>query len=130
MATQKGAEHWDATTIRRMVENDAYLARPHEEVATLVSPEVAARLEPGALLRRLLVQPQRHKRVHTGPTRNVHTENAPSEWIAVPVPDPGVPARVGGGGEGRHNGQREVPPTRAATSGSSRACFSAPAGAA
>jgi site-specific DNA recombinase len=91
VATQRGAEHWDATVIRRMIENDVYLAHTHEEVANLVSPEVAARLDPERSYGIFFYNKVRHKKTHTGPTRNVRKPNERSEWIAVPVPDAGIP---------------------------------------
>jgi site-specific DNA recombinase len=91
VGTQRGAEHWDATVIRRMIENDVYLAHTYEEVASLVSPEVAARLDPECCYGIFLYNKVRHKQAHTGPTRNVRKPNDPSEWIAIPVPDAGIP---------------------------------------
>jgi site-specific DNA recombinase len=88
VATQRGAEHWDATVIRRMIENDVYLARTHEEVAALVSPQVAAGLDPESSYGVFWYNKVRHKRVQK---RNVRKNNDPSEWIAVPVPDAGIP---------------------------------------
>jgi len=91
VGTQRGAEHWDATAIRRMIDSDIYLARPYEEVAALVSPEVAAGLDRGCSYGIFWYNKVRHKQAHTGPKRNVREPNDPSEWIAVPVPDPGIP---------------------------------------
>jgi len=34
--TPRGGKYWDRTTLRRMIDNDVYLARPYEEVAELV----------------------------------------------------------------------------------------------
>jgi site-specific DNA recombinase len=89
--TPGGAKCWEATTIRRMIDNDVYLARSYEEVAAFVSPEVAARLDPERSYGVYWFNRQRVKKVHTGPKRNVRQDNDLSEWIAVPVPDAGVP---------------------------------------
>jgi site-specific DNA recombinase len=93
--TPGGAKCWEATTIRRMIDNDVYLARPYEEmaeeVAAFVSPEVVAPLDPERSYGVYWFNRQRVKKVHTGPKRNVREDNDPSEWIAVPVPDAGIP---------------------------------------
>ena len=91
VGTQRRAEYWDATVIRRMIDNDVYLAHTYEEVADLVSPEVAAGLDPERSYGVFWYNKVRHKQAHTGPKRNVRKPNDPSEWIAVPVPDPGIP---------------------------------------
>jgi hypothetical protein len=78
-----------------MIDNDVYLARPYEEmaeeVAAFVSPEVVAPLDPERSYGVYWFNRQRVKKVHTGPKRNVREDNDPSEWIAVPVPDAGIP---------------------------------------
>jgi site-specific DNA recombinase len=43
-----GGEYWHVPSMRRTVLNDVYLARTHEEIRTLVSPQVAATLDPEA----------------------------------------------------------------------------------
>jgi site-specific DNA recombinase len=91
--TQRGRAVWDATTIRRMIDQDAYLARTAEEVAGLpqVAPEVAAKLDPDKLYGVFWFNRQRIRKIHTGPVRNLRSDNDPSEWVAIPVPDSGVP---------------------------------------
>lgn len=44
--TQRGGRRCDATVIRRMVYNDIYLSHTRDELAALVSPEVAVQLDP------------------------------------------------------------------------------------
>jgi hypothetical protein len=41
-----GKDMWQRQVIRRMADNDVYLPYTHDEIGGLVSPEVAARLEP------------------------------------------------------------------------------------
>jgi site-specific DNA recombinase len=89
--TQGGGRRWDATVIRRMIDNDVYFPHSRDEVAALVSPEVAARLDPAKEYGVYWFNRKRHKKNYAGPTRNVREHNDPSVWIAVPVPDAGVP---------------------------------------
>ena len=43
--TPGGSRWWACSTVRRIIQNDVYLSRPREEVATLVEPAVAAKLD-------------------------------------------------------------------------------------
>jgi site-specific DNA recombinase len=43
-----GKQGWFKTTVKRLVLSDTYLPHSHEEIAGLVSPEVAATLDPGS----------------------------------------------------------------------------------
>jgi site-specific DNA recombinase len=87
--TQRNAKRWDATVIRRMIDNDVYLARPYKDVATLVEPEVAARLDPEARYGIYWRNRDRWKKSKDG--RYVRRPLDRSEWIAVPVPDSDIP---------------------------------------
>ena len=80
--------YWHPTTIRRMIENDVYLARSYEEVKALVSPEAAATLDPNKRYGIYWFNRQRTRKVNG---RHVREDNDPSEWIAVPTPDPSIP---------------------------------------
>jgi site-specific DNA recombinase len=101
--TPKGARFWDRSFLRACVLDDVY--RPHslEEVAAVVSPEVAARLDPENHYglwwfnrRRMTSKPvsevsqngRRYGRKYTSYTK------PKEEWIAVPVPDSGIPWEV------------------------------------
>jgi hypothetical protein len=44
--TPKGKTYWNISTVKRVLENDVYLTRPAREVAALVEPEVAEKLDP------------------------------------------------------------------------------------
>jgi len=88
--TQRNAGRWDATVIRRMIENDVYLARTYEDLAALVEPEVAARLNPEARYGIYWRNRERTRKRKDG--RYVREYLDRSEWIAVPVPDPDIPS--------------------------------------
>ena len=84
------------TTVKRLVLSDTYLPRSHEEIAGLVSPEVAAALDPDSSYGirwwnrsdqkgRQISEPdgrggRRYRRKTSYALRN------PEEWVAVPVP--------------------------------------------
>jgi site-specific DNA recombinase len=102
--TPSGARYWSQAFLKICVNNDAY--RPHswEEVAELVSGDVAARLDPGGSYGIWWYGKQRHvqKQVsRTGPNgerlyrkskRSIW--NPKEQWIAVPVPDAGIPREL------------------------------------
>ena len=88
--TPRGGKYWDRTTLRRMIDNDVYLARPYEEVAELIWPEVAARLDKGGSYGIYWFNRQRVKKVYSGDKKHIRIDNDASEWIAIPTPDPGV----------------------------------------
>jgi site-specific DNA recombinase len=92
----KGGPLWDDHVLRRLITNDLY--RPHgfEEIAALVTPEVAARLDPA---KEYGIQwfNRRKASVHTVTEpdgnggrryrkRNYVKLRPREEWIAVPVP--------------------------------------------
>lgn len=98
-----GNERWLSSAIRRLVLDDVY--RPHtlEEIAELVAPEVAGRLDPGACYgvwwfnrerwaSRQVSEMTAGGRVYR---RSVSALPRPKkDWVAVPVPDSGVPREV------------------------------------
>ena len=88
--TPGGAKYWTVTHLRRVIVNDVY--RPHtgEEVAELVLPEVAARLAPGEKYGVWRFNKERVALTHGGKKRRKFTKKPKSEWIAVPVTDPGI----------------------------------------
>jgi hypothetical protein len=94
--TSKGGPLWDDHVLRRLITNALY--RPHgfEEIAGLVTPEVAARLDP---VKEYGIQwfNRRKASVHTVTEpdgnggrryrkRNYVKQRPREEWIAVPVP--------------------------------------------
>lgn len=88
------ASHWRHRAIRLMIENDVYKAHTYEEIKALVSPDVAATLDRD---KRYGVQWYNRARYERTPDedKTVHvTPNKPEEWIAVPVPDAGIPREL------------------------------------
>jgi len=86
-----GRSVWRHRSIRILVSNDVYKPHTREELEELVSPEVAAALEPDELYG---VQWYNRKRYERTPDEEkaVHvTPNKREEWIAIPVPDAGIP---------------------------------------
>jgi site-specific DNA recombinase len=92
--------HWQRT-FRECIFDDVYKPHSFEEVATLVSPQVASLLDPkrsygiwwynrrDAQRTRVLDEKLGGERRYV--TRTRYTEKPRQEWIAVPVPDAGVP---------------------------------------
>jgi site-specific DNA recombinase len=98
-----GKRRWATWVIRRFILDDVYRPYAFEEVAKLITPEVAARLDPGERYGIWWFNRERwrsqqfpegpslegHKRLYR---RSVKVVPKPKEeWIAVPVPDSGVP---------------------------------------
>jgi site-specific DNA recombinase len=92
---------WQRNFIRECIFDDVYKPHSFEEVASLVSPQVAARLDPersygiwwynrrSAQRTRVLDEKPGGERRYV--TRTRYTEKPREEWIAVPVPGAGVP---------------------------------------
>ena len=97
-----GGRYWDKRAIRRWIADDAYKPHTYEEVANVVRPEVAARLDPNQSYgiwwfnRRRTSQTQVSEPSPDGSGRvyrkvgRVAYRNK-EEWIAVPIPDAGIP---------------------------------------
>jgi site-specific DNA recombinase len=92
--TTRGGRYWHVTTLRDMILNDAYVPHTYEELEALVdvgnlSPDVLATLDPNAM--NGIQWYNRHK-IETVPgERQIKTMRPRDEWIAVPVPDSGIP---------------------------------------
>jgi site-specific DNA recombinase len=102
VATPKGARYWNVSFIRNVVADDVYRAHSFDEVAQLVTPEVAARLDPEKLHGIWWYNRERAvvKQVsETGPEgkrykkRRSFKKKPRNEWIAVPIPDAGIPRK-------------------------------------
>lgn len=98
-----GKRRWSRTLIRNIVKDDVYKPHSFEEIEKALAPEVAARLDPGKRYgiwwynRRRVVQRQvaregANGKVYRKTSKLSH--RPPEEWIAVPVPDAGVPREV------------------------------------
>lgn len=95
---------WQRTFIRDCVFDDVYKPHTFEEVSDLVSPRVAAGLDPERLYgvwwynrrdvqrKRVLQEGAEGERRYV--TRTRYADKPREEWIAVPVPDAGVPREV------------------------------------
>ena len=95
--------HWNKTQVRRIILGDVYKPHTFEEIRELVTPEVAARLNPEKnygvwwFNRRRVKVTQVSEPSDTGKRYRRRSEletKDQSEWIAVPVPDAGVPREV------------------------------------
>jgi site-specific DNA recombinase len=102
--TPSGARYWSQAFLRICVHNDAYRPHPYEEVVDLVSEEVAAKLDPERSYGVWWYGKQRHvqKQLSTiGPDgeRSYRKSkrsrwNPKDRWIAVPIPDAGIPRQL------------------------------------
>jgi site-specific DNA recombinase len=101
--TPSGRKYWHWRAIHSFIMDDVY--RPHgfDEVAGLVTSEVAAALDPGECYGVWWYNRQRVKWSQVseaGPEgrtyrrRGEYSIKDKSEWIAVPVPDSGIPREV------------------------------------
>ncbi len=96
--------HWTRTFIRDCVFDDVYKPHTFEEVAALVSPQVAARLDPDSSygvwwynrrdIKRTRVLEETTDGERRYVTRTRYADKSREEWIAVPVPDAGVPREL------------------------------------
>ena len=93
---------WDAQLIRRYLLSDLYKPHTFEEIRELVSPEVAAMLDPeqcygvwwwgrSRINRRQVSEPTPNGDGRRYRYRYKTAEKPREEWTAVPVPDSGVP---------------------------------------
>jgi site-specific DNA recombinase len=103
LLTPAGKRYWSETFIREVIKDDVYRPYTFEEVETLVTPEVAAQLQPDNSYGIWWFNRKRHtyKQVaENGPEGKVYrkkkttTDKPRHEWIAVPVPDAGVPREL------------------------------------
>jgi hypothetical protein len=93
-------EFWSPKYIREAIKDDVYRSHSYDEVAALVSPDVAARLDPNKRYgiwyfnRRRYVSKQVSVNGPEGRSYRRTTkqfDKPRSEWIAVPVPESGIP---------------------------------------
>ncbi|MBA2715025.1 MAG: recombinase zinc beta ribbon domain-containing protein, partial [Rubrobacteraceae bacterium] len=98
--TPNGAAYWSHKAIRDCVRDDAYKPHSFEEISELVTPEVALRLDVSKCYgiwwynRRRTRTRQASERGPNGMIYRKKTSitNSPrKDWIAVPVPCPGIP---------------------------------------
>jgi site-specific DNA recombinase len=96
-----GIGRWNQTTIRNIIGSELYAPHTHEEVAAVVEPDVAARLDREALygLWAWNTRKTTRRKVWDEATgkfkiRYKYAPRPKEEWLFVPVPDAGVPKRV------------------------------------
>jgi DNA invertase Pin-like site-specific DNA recombinase len=103
VTTPTGKQRWSTPVIRGFVHNDVYRPHAFEEIARLVAPEVAERLDPNGCYGVWWFNRERWTTMQVPDTgnasggrlyrRSVRTVLKPrEEWVAVPVPDAGVPS--------------------------------------
>jgi site-specific DNA recombinase len=101
--TPRGGRFWDRSFFRNCVLDDVYRPHSFKEVAAVVSPEVAARLDPAKSYglwwfnRRKMTSRQVSEASEGGRRygRKYSSHIKPKEkWIAVPVSDSGVPREL------------------------------------
>src|SRR5215210_1382797 len=103
--TPSGGPYWHCAPIESFITEDLYRPHTFAEIKELVSPQVAARLDPDKLYGVWWYGRGRHKysqvsnaapdgsgRVYRKRRRS--TPKDKSEWIAVPVPNAGIPLEV------------------------------------
>jgi site-specific DNA recombinase len=103
LPTPKRAKHWNRSFFRTCISDDVYRPHSFEEVRSVVAPAVAARLDPdrsyglwwfnrlGHRVRQVSESSANGRRY-----RKTHDwyQKPKEEWIAVPVPDSGIPREV------------------------------------
>jgi hypothetical protein len=100
LPTPKWAKHWNRSFFRACIRDDVYRPHTFEEVKATVEPEEAARLDPNRSYGLWWLNRVGHKvRQVSEPSedgrryRKTHDwyQKPKEEWIAVPVPDSGIP---------------------------------------
>ena len=101
--TPSGRKYWHWRAIQSFIMDDVYRPHAFEEVADLLMPEVAATLNPSECYGVWWYNRQRVKWSQVseaGPEGKIYRKRGKysikdrSEWIAVPVPDAGIPRQV------------------------------------
>jgi site-specific DNA recombinase len=102
--TPARAKYWGNRFIRNLILDDVYKPHSHEEVRRLVTPEIAARLDPDMLYGIWYYNVTRRKTrqvaelsadgIRTYVKHSKTTVRPSDEWIAVPVVDPGIPREM------------------------------------
>jgi len=96
-----GIVRWNHTTIRNILKSDLYAPHTAAEVAEVVEPAVAARLEEGRLYglwawntRKSTRRKEWDESAGEFKIRYTKTTRPREEWLFVPVPASGIPAEV------------------------------------
>lgn len=101
VSAPKGGRRWSRSFVRDLIHpdrnGDMYKPHTHEEVAALVATEVADRLDKNAAyglwyFGRSAVTATRQIKTPNGyKKRTTQTPKPRNEWVAVPIPDAGIP---------------------------------------
>jgi DNA invertase Pin-like site-specific DNA recombinase len=91
-----GGRFWSRIFLKRIILEDVYKPHTYEEIDSLVSPEVAARLDPARSYGIWWYGQHRWTQTQVAEGGRYRRKRRialrpPEEWIAVPVPDSGVP---------------------------------------
>jgi hypothetical protein len=98
--TPGGARFWSRIFVRRLILDDVYKPHTFEEISEIVSPQVAARLDPDKRYgvwwygRNRVTKHQVAESLAHGTRYRSKSKSVPkprTEWIGVPVPDSGIP---------------------------------------
>ncbi len=101
--TPADKRYWSQTFIRGVVKDDVYRPHSFKEIKALVTPEVAAQLDPDKSYGIWWFNRKRHtfeQVVKNTPEGKVYrkkkkaVDKPRNEWIAVPVPDAGIPREL------------------------------------
>lgn len=96
-----GIVRWNHTTIKNILANDLYAPHTPQEVAKLVDPSVAARLDDNSVYglwawntRKTTRRKVWDQGAGNYKTRYSYESRPREEWLFVPVPDAGIPREV------------------------------------
>jgi recombinase len=100
---KRGGRYWSASYLRRLVTEDVYKPHSYAEVAELVAPEVAGRLDKGETygifwFNRTRTTRKRESVASVGGReyrwRYTVRKNPRDQWVAIPVPHSRIPREV------------------------------------
>src|SRR5215218_6470209 len=101
--SNKGGEYWHASYLRNVILDDVYTPYPYEEIEPLVTSEVAAKLDRSKRYGIYWFNRTRttRKRISTNGAEGreykwrylVH-KNPREQWIAIPIPEAGIPREI------------------------------------
>ncbi len=96
-----GIGRWNQTTIRNIIGSGLYSTHAYQEVAQMVEPAVAARLDKGAVYglwawntRKSMRRKVWDEAAGEFKIRYSYSPRPRKEWLFVPVPDAGIPREV------------------------------------
>jgi site-specific DNA recombinase len=138
LPTPGGRKRWSQMFVRSAMLEDVYRPHAYEELKALVSPEVAARLDPDRSYGIYWYNTRRNTYrsvVEGSPNGRTYrklrkvTQRPREEWIAVPVPDSGIPREWVDAAREVVEGNRKPPPPTGVSGSFREGCSVAPAAA-